>query len=191
MPKAVLALAISYLLGSIPSGYLTGYAVKRKDPRWLGSGNVGGMNVLRHIGFLPGIGTILMDVGKGVLAALICRNLVGSAWAWMALPVAVAGHMWMPWLGFQGGKGLAVAGGILLIMHWPVALMTYALLGGLTLWLKNSDLASLLVFAFLPFLMWWWGSGVTGALAAGLVTVENLFRLGPALYKWWQRHDTF
>ncbi|HHV79161.1 MAG TPA: glycerol-3-phosphate acyltransferase [Firmicutes bacterium] len=174
-----MAITVSFLIGSIPTGYLAGYIWARRDPRRVGSGNVGGMNVLRNIGIVPGICTILLDIGKGVLAAVLSRGLCGGPTAWVALPACVAGHNWMPWLGFRGGKGLAVSGGALMVLHFGAAAVVFPLLGALTLALRNVDLASLLSFSLLPFLLKAWRMDWGVVLAAALVPIEYLLRTIP------------
>src|SRR5271170_8137742 len=121
---------VAYLLGSIPTGYLLVRLVRKQDIRTLGSGNIGATNVLRsgHKGL--GAATFLLDVGKGALAVFIGARLasigfppipVHNAEALAAL-CAVLGHMYPIWLGLRGGKGVATAFGVFLVLVPPAAL---------------------------------------------------------------------
>lgn len=116
-------IAIAYLLGSLSGSLLLG-KLRGVDIRTLGSGNAGGTNALRTQGIRFALGTVLLDIGKGVLAAWL-------AWRW--LPPAVqpvglyvcalavmAGHVWPVFHGFRGGKGAATLVGTLIVL-WPAA----------------------------------------------------------------------
>lgn len=141
-------LLISYLLGSIPIGYLTGRMLKGIDIREHGSGSTGATNVLRTLGKGPGFAVLLADILKGVLAissihwtysqdawlnSLIPNTLNPQTWLpWMVLLgglSAILGHSKSIWLNFTGGKSVAISLGILLAMSWPVALATVAVFG--------------------------------------------------------------
>ena len=138
----------SYLLGSIPVGYLTGRALKGIDIREHGSGSTGATNVLRTLGKGPGLAVLLADVLKGVLAIALIRwtysqptwlsgltpnTIDPQAWLpWIVLLgglAAILGHSKSIWLNFTGGKSVAISLGILLAMSWPVALATVAIFG--------------------------------------------------------------
>ena len=117
-------LAIAYLLGSF-SGSLTLGRLRGVDIRTLGSGNAGGTNALRTQGWRFALGTALIDVGKGALAAWLARQYGPASLPWLpfaAVLAAVAGHVWPLWHGFRGGKGAATLIGGLLVL-WPVAVL--------------------------------------------------------------------
>ncbi|MBX6377022.1 MAG: glycerol-3-phosphate 1-O-acyltransferase PlsY [Clostridia bacterium] len=131
-------LLASYLLGSIPVGYLLG-RLRGVDVRQHGSGNIGATNSFRVLGPLAGLAVLVVDAGKGFAAVTLARFLAEGSWGLPALPAgavpwlaaaaglaAVAGHDWSPFLGFRGGKGVATTGGVFL------ALLPWALLVGLT-----------------------------------------------------------
>ena len=142
----ILATAIGYLLGSIPFGLLLTRLAGLGDVRKIGSGSIGATNVLRTGNKAVAALTLILDIAKGVAAALI-----GARWgvhATLAASAAVVlGHMFPVWLGFRGGKGIATALGVLLAIAWPVALV-----GGMS-WLavaimfRYSSLASLVATA--------------------------------------------
>jgi acyl phosphate:glycerol-3-phosphate acyltransferase len=117
-----LVIVLSYLLGSASGSLLLG-RLRGVDIRTLGSGNAGGTNALRTQGFVFALGVALIDVGKGVLAAYTAQRLMPDLpdAAYLAVFVAVLGHIWPVFHGFRGGKGAAtLVGGLLLV--WPQAL---------------------------------------------------------------------
>lgn len=119
----LLALSLlAYLLGSLPTGLVVARLLGGPDPRQAGSGNVGTANVYRLLGPKAGGLTLAGDVLKGaapVLVALFWLPPLG-AWQESALAlvglVAVLGHMFPLYLGFQGGKGVATAFGVILVL---------------------------------------------------------------------------
>lgn len=116
-----LFLVLSYLLGSVSGSLLLG-RLRGVDIRTLGSGNAGGTNALRTQGVAFGLGTVLVDVGKGALVAAGARwALVGEAWPLACVFAAVCGHVWPVFHGFRGGKGAATVVGGLAVL-WPQAL---------------------------------------------------------------------
>ena len=116
-----LLLIASYLLGSLSGSLMLG-RLRGVDIRTMGSGNAGGTNALRTQGLAFGLGTVLVDVGKGALAAAMARwALVGEAWPLACVLAAVVGHVWPVFHGFRGGKGAATLVGGLAVL-WPQAL---------------------------------------------------------------------
>jgi glycerol-3-phosphate acyltransferase PlsY len=106
----------AYLLGTL----LPGLWIPRLygiDIRQVGSGNVGSTNVYRALGFWPGFWVQVIDIGKAALAVWIAQRLSQEAWVWYgAATMAVVGHIFPVWAGFQGGKGVnALLGGMILI----------------------------------------------------------------------------
>ena len=126
-----LAVLLAYLLGSV-SGSLVLGRLRKVDIRTMGSGNAGGTNALRSVGFWFALGVVIIDIGKGALGAGWIPGLVGATQA--AAPVAcgfaaVFGHCFPIWHGFRGGKGAATLLGTLL------ALAPWLLLPMLGAWL--------------------------------------------------------
>ncbi len=106
------ALIISYLIGSIPFGFLITYAVKHIDIRKYGSGNIGATNVSRIAGKKWGLITFAFDFLKGVLPVIIAINLLKGQSGYFYIAVAllaVSGHNWSIFLGFKGGKGVSTS----------------------------------------------------------------------------------
>lgn len=128
----VLAVAAAYLLGSIPFAYLAGRS-RGVDLRTVGSGNLGAANVFRALGRGMGIAVMAADIGKGVAAVLLARALTDDPWPAIAAGAAVAGHVFPVWMGFKGGKGVAVGGGaviglmplasLILVPFWLVVVL--------------------------------------------------------------------
>lgn len=118
-----LILVVAYLLGSLSGSLLLG-RLRGVDIRQLGSGNAGGTNALRTQGWKFALGTVLVDVGKGALAAwLALRFGGGSPWLpWAAAGAAVLGHVYPVFHGFRGGKGAGTLVGVLLVL-WPLAVV--------------------------------------------------------------------
>ncbi len=120
---------VSYLLGSIPTGYLVGRIVKGIDIREYGSGSTGATNVLRIIGKEAAIGVLVVDMIKGMMAVAVIKfaysqinsNFLPLSWQdWLVMVsalLAVLGHSKSIWLNFSGGKSAAISLGILLVMN--------------------------------------------------------------------------
>lgn len=112
----VLAIALGYVLGSIPFAFL----VSRRrgiDLRRVGSGNVGAANVLRTSGVATAIAAMCLDAGKGSIAVIVAHRLTGGSAAAVAAGLAsILGHIHPVWLGFRGGKGVATAAGVFAVL---------------------------------------------------------------------------
>ena len=122
----LIALALGYLLGSIPFGLFFAWAAGGGDVRKIGSGGTGATNVLRTGKKWAAAATLFFDAAKGVVAILIARNFWGESADQFAALGAILGHLFPVWLGFKGGKGVATALGVLLAFYWPVALAAAA-----------------------------------------------------------------
>jgi len=120
----IVSIAIAYLLGSIPFGYVLVRIFRKEDIRDHGSGNIGATNVARSGAKGLGFATLLLDLLKGLTAVLIARHLAPANYdiAMAAAIAAVLGHVFPIWLSFRGGKGVATALGVCLALNWPSAL---------------------------------------------------------------------
>ncbi len=176
------AIAISaYLLGSIPFGLLLGKLFGAADVRTEGSGNIGATNVARVAGPLAGILTLLLDAAKGALAVVLAARLSDQSSTWMMIAglCALVGHCYPIWLGFRGGKGVAIAAGVFLVLS-PLAFLAAAILFFLVvLYWRFVSLGSISAAAAMPLLIYFFWAphhappyAVTfGSLAAALLIV--------------------
>jgi len=161
MVTLVAVLLGSYLLGSIPFGYLAGRLVG-VDIRQTGSGNVGATNVLRVLGKRYGYPVFALDVLKGFGAVKIAMLIApGRPPEWnspemfgiLAAIASVFGHLYPPWLNFKGGKGVATSAGALFALT-PVAMLVGVAIWMIVFWLtRYVSLASMIAAGFLPFVI--------------------------------------
>src|SRR5579884_75245 len=119
----LLAVALAYLLGAIPFGYLLVKWRTGADVRSSGSGNIGATNVLRTTGRAAGIATLLLDIGKGYLAVWLAGHFLQGDVLWMsaAALTVMLGHAYPVFLRFKGGKAVASFVGAFLCLA-PLAL---------------------------------------------------------------------
>lgn len=130
MLLVLLVLLLAYLLGSLPTALVVGKLMRGIDIRQHGSGNAGGTNVFRVLGWKPGLFVMLMDAFKGFVAAYWLPRLAFSA---VVLPqdtlclfcglAAIIGHIWTVFAGFRGGKGVGTAAGVLLALYPPLVVL--------------------------------------------------------------------
>jgi len=121
--RYAITMALGYLMGSIPTGYLVVKLAKGTDIRQQGSGHTGGTNVWRAAGLWPAILTALGDFLKGMAAVLIARIVLGDSVGEVLVGVAaVVGHNWSVFLGWRGGAGTATNLGVISTLSLPVAL---------------------------------------------------------------------
>lgn len=176
-----LLLAAAYLVGSTPSSWLAG-RLAGVDLTRRGSGNLGGTNVFRVLGWRWALPVVVVDIGKGFLPAWLFPAWDGAGAPQLALAyglAAVAGHVWSVLLRFRGGKGVATSGGVLLALA-PLATAIGALVwGGLVLLTRTVSIASLAAATSLPALTWVLDApGETVAFTAVL-----------ALFVWWTHRE--
>ncbi len=156
-------LVLSYLLGSLPSGYLAGRWLKGVDIRDFGSGSMGATNVLRTLGKGPAAVVFAIDVLKGTLVIVLARTVTTgdeqSAWVvLLAGLLAILGHSRPVWLAFRGGKSVAVSIGLLLGMQWQVALAVAAVWGLCFAATRIVSLGSVCGAIATPIFFYLWGA---------------------------------
>lgn len=171
----ILAAVFGYVLGSIPWGLVLVRISGGGDIREIGSGNIGATNVLRTGNKLAAFLTLVLDASKGGFAA----------WLFMAASVeagliagfaAVVGHNFPVWLKFKGGKGVATSLGTLLVISWPVGVLTCAvwlLVAGM---FRFSSLASMACLVAAPFIAYWFDRDIMLAYMAGGLAILSLIR---------------
>ena len=155
---SAVGLAIAYLLGSTPTGYLAGKLLKGIDIREHGSKSIGATNVLRTLGKWPALVVLLVDVLKGAAAIVLARWF----YSWLTPPTALdpqtfvpwavclaglavlLGHSRSIWLNFTGGKSAATGLGVLLALSWPVGLGAAAAFGVVLAIFRIVSLSSML-----------------------------------------------
>ncbi|KKC38677.1 glycerol-3-phosphate acyltransferase [Devosia epidermidihirudinis] len=146
----IYAAILGYLCGSVPFGLLLTRAAGLGDIRAIGSGNIGATNVLRTGNRWLAAATLILDAAKAALPVLLARGLWGEDAAMVAAIAAFAGHCFPVWLGFKGGKGVAVMIGSLLALAWPVGLIFCAVWLLIAFAQKMSSLAALTAAATAP-----------------------------------------
>lgn len=125
--KTLIVILLSYLIGSFSSAFFIGKTFLKIDIREFGSGNAGATNAIRVMGKKLGIATFVLDVFKGMLAVLISRAILGYNGGYIGGILAVIGHNWPILIGFRGGKGVATSLGVILMFHWPTAIICVVL----------------------------------------------------------------
>jgi acyl phosphate:glycerol-3-phosphate acyltransferase len=151
-PGLVAAFAVvGYLLGAIPFGVVVSKALGLPDPRTVGSKNVGFTNVLRVSGTKAGVLTLLGDMGKGWLLGWAAMQWLTDESFIMVVAISpILGHLFSPFLGFKGGKGVATAVGAVLGLSPSIGLLVLLIwLGTVAIW-RYSSAGALAAFSCLP-----------------------------------------
>lgn len=193
----VVVLVVSFLLGSLPSGVIIGKCIYHVDIREVGSGNIGTTNAIRAFGKKGGYLVFVMDFGKGLLAGLfamvvttLCATpdgmfTTGDVMA-MALAGGCLGHVFSPWLGFHGGKGIAVSIGAVFFVFGPIPalieLASFIIVVVLTKYISAGSITAAVLCPFMSFYVFWgdWFAAVVCALVGILVVWahrQNISRL--------------
>jgi len=149
---------LAYLIGSLPTSFLIARAIKGVDIRRVGSKNAGATNVLRSVGKLPALITLIVDILKGTIAVTLIANYFYSfdigveydAYRGLMGLAVVCGHIWSVFLKFRGGKGVATTLGVAIGLT-PFALMPSALIWFLVFYITNFvSLASIMALLLFP-----------------------------------------
>jgi len=142
-------LLAAYLFGSIPFGLLLSWCFKLPDPRTVGSKNIGATNMLRSGNKLAAVLTLFFDTLKGSAAVAYALMFDPSFAPWAGIFV-VLGHIWPIWLRFRGGKGVATAFGVILILSWPIAVACFVTWLAVAFTSRYSSLAALISIGLSP-----------------------------------------
>lgn len=175
----------AYLLGSVPFGLVVARLFGGPDPRGSGSGNIGATNVTRTTGKLAGFITLLLDIGKGALPVVLALSVKPD-------PVTVSlvglfaflGHLYPVFLGFRGGKGVATACGIFLVIS-PVVLFLgacfFLITAVATGYVSVGSVSAALSLPFFLAVLPWYREYVFLGIAVALLVIlkhrENIKRL--------------
>jgi glycerol-3-phosphate acyltransferase PlsY len=169
-------LALAYLIGALPTSLLMGrlYGIDLESE---GSGNLGGTNVYRVIGFKPALAVLTVDLFKGLVPVWFFPQWDGRAGAWeLAYGLAaIAGHVWPVYTRFRGGKGVATAAGTLVALAPVAALISAFVWVGTLLLSRMASLASLIAATLIAPL----------ARASAAPTHTVLYALLLAAIVWW------
>lgn len=172
---AILILA-SYLVASIPVGYLITRAVKRADIRQYGTGNVGGSNVYRNVGPAAGLAVSLLSIAQGVWPVLVSLQLgFPTHLAGIAGIAAVVGYGWPVFLRFKGGRAAGVALGVFLALA-PIQALVLVAFFTLGYKLRVYALSMFVGFGLLPFYVWLALGNAPLALVAAAIYLLLLVR---------------
>lgn len=176
-----LFILLSYLMGSVPFGYLFSKYVSKIDIREIGSGNIGTTNVLRTGNKLTAILTLFFDALKGFIPAWISLQFSPELFTYVAI-FTLLGHMYPIWLKFKGGKGVAtflglifaisIYSGFLFILSWIIIALIF----------KKSSVSSLSATLFSSLYIVFYNSNLLLLLIImlGLITIkhkENIIRI--------------
>jgi acyl phosphate:glycerol-3-phosphate acyltransferase len=157
MNPYLITAVVSYLLGSIPFGYLLVRIFKGEDVRTSGSGNIGATNVARKSPIL-GATTLLLDAVKGLAAVLLARVLFSGPNQKLIMTTAalfaVLGHLFPVWLKFRGGKGVATSLGAFILLTPISILCMVGLFLMVAVAFRYVSLGSVAVAAAFPLLAW-------------------------------------
>jgi len=150
----------SYLIGSIPTSILVSKLFFHIDIRQYGSGNAGGTNAFRIMGWKAGIFVMAVDVGKGLIATYFFSQIRLDDLLWpmvylqiIAGTAAVVGHIWTIFAGFHGGKGVGTAAGMLIVLY-PIAFVVCLLIfAAIIITTRYVSLASMTAAISLPIML--------------------------------------
>jgi glycerol-3-phosphate acyltransferase PlsY len=182
LPTLALIVAVSYLLGSIPFGYLLVRIFHGEDVRQSGSGNIGATNVSRKSPVL-GVLTLLLDALKGTAAVVLSYEVADRV---VAIPTleqgalgalfAVIGHMFPVWLRFRGGKGVATALGAFVLIAPKAVLIAVVIFIVMVAISRYVSLGSIVAVAIFPFMAWRTGLYLSPTVLA-LISIASLLIL--------------
>jgi len=157
--ESIFAILAGYFLGSFPSAYIAARVFAHKDIREVGGGNMGTLNTLREIGFVPGVLVFVADVIKGVLVILIGKWLgVHIVIIFFSGLAAVIGNNYPAYLSFKGGRGGAVTFGLLVGLAPIPAAIAFGVMLAATFLTSNLRLALMAGFVAIPLAVWGTGS---------------------------------
>jgi glycerol-3-phosphate acyltransferase PlsY len=176
-PEALIAIALSYLAGSISFAVIVSKLMGLSDPRTYGSKNPGATNVLRSGNKAAAITTLVLDALKGfvpVALATYFASRYGLSRSVIALCglAAFVGHLYPVFFGFKGGKGVATALGVLLALHWPAALAALLAFALVVAAFRYVSLASMI--ASVVALFYWLFNEGTDMTALVLLIISGL-----------------
>jgi glycerol-3-phosphate acyltransferase PlsY len=184
----VVALAVGYLLGSIPFGIIITRLAGTQDIRAIGSGSIGATNVLRTGRKGLAAATLIADMLKGTAAVLAASWWCGAECGLIAGLGAFLGHLFPVWLRFKGGKGVATGLGILLAVSWKAGIAVAVIWIAVAAVSRYSSLASLIACAAAPVIVWFIGTPSQALLFLILAVLAFIMHRGN-IARLWQRTE--
>ncbi|WP_256757272.1 glycerol-3-phosphate 1-O-acyltransferase PlsY [Cohnella sp. WQ 127256] len=186
MLNSIIAIAISYLLGSISFSILFARWLRKIDIREHGSGNAGATNTLRVLGKGPAISVFLLDIAKGSAAVLIGLWL-GDGRDWVPVAsglAAIGGHNWPIYFRFKGGKGIASTVGALVVWAFVPTLIAGVVAILVIVFTRYVSLGSMIFAVLLPILFYFFdleAAYIWGALVVAILAIvrhrKNIVKL--------------
>jgi glycerol-3-phosphate acyltransferase PlsY len=186
MPIGIFVALFGYLLGSVPTGLLLARFFSKIDPRKTGSGNIGATNIFRTVGKGLGVLTLVGDVLKGMIPIGIAIQLnISDLWLAAVGLSTFLGHIFPIFLGFRGGKGVATALGVYLVISPIAVLIEFLLFAGLVWRWRYISLGSICCSTTIPILIAFFRSDsqayfILSVIIAALILYrhqENIVRL--------------
>jgi acyl phosphate:glycerol-3-phosphate acyltransferase len=176
----LLVLAIAYLLGAIPFGYLLVKWKTGADVRAAGSGNIGATNVMRTTGRVAGFATLLLDIAKGYAAVWIAGRMTGEDALWMSLAAiaVMAGHAYPVFLGFKGGKAVASFVGAFACLIPGALAVEIIIFVVVVVWTRHISMGSIVGAATFPLAAYLvarapWSAILASVLACGFIIYRH------------------
>ena len=183
MVQLLATLILAYIIGSIPTGYITVKAKTGQDIRTVGSGSTGATNVKRVLGKNWFFIVMALDAIKGALPVILAKLFVTAGVSLGLAPVIAAvaviiGHSKSCFLGFKGGKSVASGVGTILALNWMVGLIIAVVWGIITYATKYVSVGSMIALFISPFLMYFLGAPIAyvAYCALGAVYIIYLHR---------------
>ncbi len=175
-----LVIAVSYLIGSIPTGYIIVKLFTGQDIRTIGSGSTGATNVKRVMGKKWFFIVMLLDALKGALPVVLAAHFANSFYDLGILPVVAAvcvilGHSKSVFLNFTGGKSVASGVGTLMALDWQAGLVIAAVWGIVTWVSKYVSLGSIVALALAPLIMWFLNAPIAYIIYALIAAIYVIY----------------
>ena len=180
--KIIVPVVIAYLLGNISPSIILG-KIHGIDIKKEGSGNAGTTNALRVLGKKAALITLVIDIGKGVLAVIIGRLVGGAAVGYICALAVFCGHIWPCFYSFKGGKGVATAFGALLSVNWMLGLAALAVVAAGLALTQRMSVGSLLGAITFPVICWFLEPDFIwiGSVMALIVLIKHRANIGRLL----------
>lgn len=172
----IMWMLFSFFVGGIPFSYLLPKIFRGIDIREHGSKNAGATNVLRVCGPVIGFFAFILDISKGAVVYYVASLFLGKELALLSSVFACVGHCYPPLLGFNGGKGVATAGGLIIARHLFSALVLLVIFIIIVFSTGFVSLGSITIAALLPIVFWLFTRDLTSTLIFAALAVFVIYR---------------